>query len=1070
MIARALIAPIAWVLLQQAPAPEDVVRDLVRQYYEAQTRKDADAAAAFWSTTVNPRMTRESYLAMFSAGDADYTPDVQTVTVTGDEARVRVTVAVARTVFRNDVPVVLRQSLLNALRWRREGLSWKLVREGPFTDEIADDLIAAPPASRPALYEEHRAVLTQIRLAISQRATMAITLGKDYVRGRELFALALEVSRVSGDRRGQTNSLHNIAQANYFLGNRPAAAEAYTQELAVARESDDQDAAGAALFGLATVAYSRAEYTPALGFYREALTVYEKRDDASAIGRTLVSIGNVQYVQAEYDPSAASYRRALAMLDTGLDPQGASLARGGLARVYAAQGDLVAALDMYGQVLADARARQKMDPRLKSEVAVTLESIGEVYFRIGNSEQARTNLEEARRLSDTDPAALGRLSSTLGLVELVAGRYDAALAAYTESRTRFDQAKLPEGVARAWTGTGFSQAAREKWVDAIAAYKTAIRMFDEQKKEEDAARAWLGLSLAQSGLADHAAALESAVKVATTAAKLSSEDLIWRAATREGEALRKLDRLDEARKAFERAIAAIDRLAADAPVNPDVRAQLDDSASAWTGLAMTLAAKGNAAGAFAAAEARRAHVRRVQLAGFQRDIAAGESPEEQADEQAIVREMIQTRAQLRGERLAGTPDAARIDKIQQQLAALVARRADQQTRLYTRLPELQEWRALRPPAGADDLAALVPDPKSVVLEYLLGDDEVLLLTVAHGEERADVAAKLVPLVRRQLAEQIGDAMQPERLRDAAEWTKRAAPLATTLIAPIALRLAGRDRCVIVPDDVLWRVPFEALPFGDAPLGASVRVTYATSASTLAVQRRIAAARMSAEHLTATIVAAPVIPDAIRTQITLAQPAWTEPDAAAAAAAAESLRTSYGDAGSSRTGAEATEAAMRTAFAGADVVHTSVPFQVSGANPLFSYLVFTGGAPPASAATPDRTALENDGRWEVREWFRGASRARVLAITDAASLGAGGAGSAMDTIAWAAAAAGVPALVLARWPKDGFAIDSVLTAFHAALAKGSSVANAWADALARARENGGDAPSAWAGARLVGAGG
>ena len=36
--------------------------------------------------------------------------------------------------------------------------------------------------------------------------------------------------------------------------------------------------------------------------------------------------------------------------------------------------------------------------------------------------------------------------------------------------------------------------------------------------------------------------------------------------------------------------------------------------------------------------ARRAHIRRVQLAGFQRDITRGATPEERADEQAIVRE------------------------------------------------------------------------------------------------------------------------------------------------------------------------------------------------------------------------------------------------------------------------------------------------------------------------------------------------------------------------------------------------------------------------------------------------
>jgi hypothetical protein len=161
----------------------------------------------------------------------------------------------------------------------------------------------------------------------------------------------------------------------------------------------------------------------------------------------------------------------------------------------------------------------------------------------------------------------------------------------------------------------------------------------------------------------------------------------------------------------------------------------------------------------------------------------------------------------------------------------------------------------------------------------------------------------------------------------------------------------------------------------------------------------------------------------------------------------------------RVGADATEAAARSAFEGTDVVHTSAPFQVSGATPLFSYLAFGGGG----------DAPESDGRWEVRDWFEAASHARVLVIADASSFGSSGSGGALDLIAWAAAAAGVPALVVPRAPADGFAIDEVLTGFHAALSKGSAVQESWSRAVAAARKKNGDAPAGWSGARLIGAG-
>jgi hypothetical protein len=361
----------------------------------------------------------------------------------------------------------------------------------------------------------------------------------------------------------------------------------------------------------------------------------------------------------------------------------------------------------------------------------------------------------------------------------------------------------------------------------------------------------------------------------------------------------------------------------------------------------------------------------------------------------------------------------------------------------------------------------VRDDKGIVVEYLLGDDELLIVTIASVSGEPDVAATLTPIDRRQLAEQINEALKPAVLRDPDAWKKQTAAIAGSVLAPIASRLAGRERCVIVPDDILWKLPFEALATADAPL--AMPVSYATSLATLSLQQRVAAQPAPAapppaapqpavRTVMAAIVAAPVIPDAIRTQITLAQPVWKEPDAETARVSASAFRAVYGDTSTFTSGADATETAIRTAFDKADVIHTSAPLQVSGATPLFTYLALS-----ASGDTP-----QTDGRWEVRDWFGATSHARVLVLGDATSFGSSGAGGALDLIAWSAAAAGVPALVVPRAPADGFTLDDVLTGFHTGLAKGARVGDAWTRAVEAARRAQGATPSGWAGARLIGA--
>ena len=1066
-----LVALVLWCLAQAPaqPAPqtpateEDQVRALVQQYFDAQAQRDPEKTLGFWSTSANPRPNREAFLAVFGEPSEDtYGVEIRAVEMNGAEARVRVAVSRTRLTMRDGRPFTQRSFFLNSELWKKEPAGWKLFRDRPFADELADEYLALPEADRLKFVEQQRPEdRAALRYAISQRATMAVTVRHDYPGGRALFEQALQIARAAGDRVGQANSLHNIAQADYILRDFPAAADAYGNELAVAREGNDDAAASAALYGLGTVSYARGEYTPALDSYRQALALYEKRDDAPSASRALISIGNVQYLQADYDAAAASYRRAESFGVTAQDPQAASFARGGLARVLTAQGDLASALDMYARVLSDARRDAAVDPRLGNNVATTLESIGEVHFRLGNMDQARGAFDEARRLVDADPEFSSRLYSSLGLTELVAGRYDAALADYTESRARSVKAKDATGAGRAWIGIGFAQAALEKWDTAIAAYNSAIRELDGH--DEDRARAWLGLSLAQTGAGDATAALESARRVIAIADAYKNADLTWRGAVRAGEALTKLAKLDEARASFEAAIAVIDRLVEEAPVNPDARGQLNDTATAWAGLAVALARSGDAPGALNAAEARRAHVRRTHLAAFQADITRGESDEERAAEQSLARDIVSVRARVKAEFASPHPDGSRLTRLTDQLTQLSARRAQQQSELYARLPALAEWRGVTAPAAVD-LDVLVPDASAAAVEYVMTDDELLVLAVVRTGDGPAVTSALLRSKRHGIAEDVAAAMKSAALQDAAAWRTAAEPLRRTLIAPISDKLRERSTCVIVPDEVIWKVPFEALTDGDADLASRMQVTYATSFATLAVERRLATPHAAASpsidppRMSAGFVAAPVIAETVRTQLALTQPGWTAPDGPGVEARTQANAKPYESAATLKTGADATKAAVRALFASVDVIQLSAPLHVSGPTPLFSSVLVTAD----SDAPPD------DRRLEVREWFAIDGRARVLVLDDASTLGAAGVGGAMDTLAWAAASAGISTLVVARWPGEAFAVDAVEAAFHAELAKGSPPVDAWRAALKAARDKS-TAPTTWTGLRLIGPG-
>jgi hypothetical protein len=214
---------------------------------------------------------------------------------------------------------------------------------------------------------------------------------------------------------------------------------------------------------------------------------------------------------------------------------------------------------------------------------------------------------------------------------------------------------------------------------------------------------------------------------------------------------------------------------------------------------------------------------------------------------------------------------------------------------------------------------------------------------------------------------------------------------------------------------------------------------------------------------AAAVAAPEIPPAIRSQFELTLAGWTPVDPAAALAMARQSMTAYGESGRLISGASATEQAVRELSGTVDLLQIDAPLHVSGSSPLFSSVLLSQRA---DAASTDPAALENDGRWEAREWFAADGRARTWLLTDGSAFAAPGAGRAMDALAWASTAAGVRTVIAGRGARDAFGIDTLLAKLHEGIAHGTADL---ADALRAAEveiKKSDPPPSAWAGLRVV----
>ena len=554
------------------PAAADVdpaLAALVTRFYETQEKEDLAGYLALWSPKAASGQRELQLKYIFDNGDDTFSDVVITrASVSGEIARLRVSLRRTRTSPRPDgrPPIVTSYTTTVALGMEKAGSEWKLLSEGPASDDVAAALLEAKSDTA---REEVLAAETEIGggevVNSLGRIAGAAAMRNDYRRAQEVYEAAVLVARRGGLKREEGEALQNVANAFYFQNQFPQALAAFEQRLTLERERQDDAGMAAALAGIGTIRYSYAEYTESLARFQEALALHQKTDDVAGIAFVSLNIGNIGFLQGDFPAAIAAYRRALDLHRTMFNADGESRALEGLGRVYSAEGNYAAALGAFDAVRTDKRLATA-----RARLAPVAQSIGEVHFRLGNLDAARASYEESRGHYEAtrDMPNVGRVLQGLALTELVAARFPVAEELYTRSGAICTKAGDPECAARAVAGLAFAQSAQDKFWDAAASYRKAIEAFKVLTLREEMARSEIGLSEALVGAKDYAGGVEAAAQARREAVVMDNDDVLWRALTAEARAVRRLGDRPRALGVARAAIAALDRMQAAALDRP----------------------------------------------------------------------------------------------------------------------------------------------------------------------------------------------------------------------------------------------------------------------------------------------------------------------------------------------------------------------------------------------------------------------------------------------------------------------------------------------------------------------
>ncbi len=940
-----------------------------------------------------------------------------------------------------------------------------------------------------ALLKDHKHLITRhLCDALLQAANMSSGLG-DSARTLFLYEIAKEAAKQLGDKKLLAFIFYKIGRAHFEQDYLKIAIEEYLQSKKLFQEAKSPRDLVYILSELGTLHIYAADYKKAREYSKESLALASSLNHSSepagqlpdeyGIAFAWSNLGQVAKWEGDYTTAIGHFQKSLEMWkelrQRGFWSAGNIVdALGEIAHVYQAMGDHLKAFNYLSQAMEIAKTLLN-----RNRMAAVLNDIGVLYIEQGDYSKASDSLNRSLQIFTglNNRREVARSLLNIGVINYRQGNYKAALEEFRKSLDKAQEIDAAEIIIAAQEGLG-------SVYQAQANYQVALEWFDKAwllaEKIGDKIRMTELLwrkgqvffsqkdYLKSGGLAGNAAELATQLRLPL---------MTYLALSLKGKAYHAQNAVNLASESFRRAIEAVEHMRAQvAGGEREQQLFFEDKISPYHGMVSLLIEQNNTGEALKYAERAKARVLLDVLRNGRVEITKSLTESEKLEERRLYGEMVFLNSQIRAERMRQQPEVTRIEELEARLQKVRNSYEAMQASLYSAHPELKAKRGLFAPFQMKDALALIPDDRTALLEYVVTEDQTILFVLTrNSREQDDVAVKAYPIriKKGELAALVEDFKKLLAVNHPG-FRRPGEQLYDLLIKPAEQFLNGKATLCIVPDGILWELPFQAVQTGaDKYLLELYALYYAPSLQVLGeMKKRAISLRSSLVSKGGLIgdgsspklyaIGNPTVDGEVlaRTRAVRNTPFVSLPEAE------KEVQTIgaevYGQKASIvHVGAAAREDVVKAEMGNYTVVHFATHGVLNDHSPLYSYLLLA----PGDNAREDGL-LE---AWELMQMDLKAEMV-VLSACDTAR-GNVGTGEGMIGMSWALFVAGVPTTVASQWKVPSETTTRLMVTFHK-YAKETAKAEAWRQAALemirdpRYRMK----PFYWAGFVVVGNGG
>lgn len=889
--------------------------------------------------------------------------------------------------------------------------------------------------------EERQRLLTEGRGLLTVELRAALLDQSEALRRKGNFAQALVVLDVAqrvaeqiDDKKGLAIALRNIGTIHVQQGNYVQGLNYYQQSKLLAETMADKAEIARVLNNIGIVHRSLGNYEQALDDYQRSLTLKEELGDRAGVAATLNNIGAIYQSQGAYDRALNNYQQSLKLKELLADRAGIAVTLGNIGNVHQLQGNYAQALNYYRQSLALCEQLGK-----KEIAALALSNIGNVHHSQGNHKQALSFYQKSLALNESlgNKAGIAITLGNIGAVYQSQHNYEQALNHYQKSLTLKEALGDKAGIAITLGNIGAIHQANGNYEQALSFSQQSLEMFEALGDKEGIANALSNIGILHRKQDRHLQALDFARRAAALAQQIGSLEVLWTSQLTAGKAYTSLGQPGPARQLLTDSIKTIETMRTQvAGSEQDSQRFFENKLSPYLAMAELLISQNNANEALTFAERAKSRVLLDVLRSGRINITKAMTAAEQEQERQSIATLVSLNSQIYRENLRTKPDQSRLADLQARLQTARLDYEALQSRLYASHPELKAKRGEASPLDLDEVTDLLPDSRSALLEYLVTEQRTYLFVLTKGSDaKASIRLFTLNVSAKELSERAAG-FRRQLARHDLLYRKSALELYELLLRPAHELLKGKRLLTIVPDGMLWELPFQALqPIAGRHLVEDSAISYAPSLTLLSEMNKERTRRNggATKPMSLLAVGNPMLGTQNVERFNARLMNSELPPLPEAEEQVKALQRLYGAEHSKvYVGAEAREERVKLDAGKYRILHLATHGMLDDASPMYSYVVLAN----EGENTRDDGFLE---AWEIMNLNLDADLV-VLSACETAR-GRVGAGEGVIGFTWALFVAGSPSTVVSQWKVDAASTATLMLEFHRSLRANNSKARA-----------------------------